>query len=310
MKTTIVGASIKDSIEKAKLRRDGLFGGGTDAFRLFDGAGDGVDGLFIDDFAGHWLVQTRDTVLPGALVEECGRECRSMWWKKLDEGKEPPRWLCGERVAGSFPVMEGGCRFLIDFEAGYSQGLFLDQRANRAEVRRRACRETEILNCFAYTCGFSVAAALGGATTTSVDLSTRYLDWGKRNFEANDLGTDDHAFRRGDVADWMKRFARKGRAFDGVILDPPTFSRNHRGKVFRVENDFGRLAALAAKVVKANGWILCCSNSRTFPAERLQGVLRAGLRQGGRRIREMRAKRMPPEYRDENYLKSYWIELA
>ena len=72
----------------------------------------------------------------------------------------------------------------------------------------------------------------------------------------------------------------------------------------------GRLAKLAAKVVLPGGWVLCCSNCRTLHPEKMSGMLRCGFRDAGRRIVEMRSRRMPPEYRDENYLKSFWIGLA
>ena len=75
--------------------------------------------------------------------------------------------------------------------------------------------------------------------STSIDLSGNYLAWGKRNLVANGCDPGAHYFVRGDVLDWLRQFAKKGRKFDGIVLDPPTFSRVKRGKgVFRVEKDY------------------------------------------------------------------------
>ncbi len=302
---------LKDSIEKAAALRSDFVGEGTNAYRLFDGEGDGDDDLFIDVFAGHWLVQTRGMELPEDLREGGFEGCRSIWWKRLEqEGRAAPERVCGEDPGRSFEVLENRIRYLVDFEAGYSQGIFLDQRLNRRRILKEASRETEILNCFAYTCGFSAAAATAGAMTTSVDLSRPYLDWGRRNFALNDLDARGHEFLQGDVADWLGRFAKRGRVFGGVVLDPPTFSRNREGKVFRAERDYGSLVAGAARVVADGGWLLCCSNCRTLREGGFEKMLREGLESAGRRDHSLQAIRMPPEYRGEKYLKSYWIRVA
>jgi len=134
----------------------------------------GMDGIEIDDFAGRWLVQTRERGFPEWLRGIEGP--RAVYWKQVGERKAAPARIEGEEAGEPFEAMENGMRFLIDFRAGYSQGIFLDQRENRAETRRRA-RGLRVLNCFAYTCAFGVAAALGGAETVNIDLSKRYLEW-------------------------------------------------------------------------------------------------------------------------------------
>src|ERR1700722_7436295 len=125
----------------------------------------------------------------------------------------------------------------LSFTEGYSVGLFLDQRDNRRRFLTNhvaadfplfpnGAAGAEVLNTFAYTCGFSVCAAKAGARTTSLDLSKKYLDWGKRNFALNGLDPAAHDFIYGDTFDWLRRLAKKGRAFDPVVLDPPTFSQS------------------------------------------------------------------------------------
>ncbi len=290
------------------LRADGA----TDALRLLDGAGDGraFDGLFIDDFAGRWLVQTTS---PGQTPPDWLRVLEnppaSIYWKPLDaRDQRPPAHWAGEPVAAPFTVHENGLAYRVDFAAGYSQGIFLDQRDNRLALRRRMRPGTTLLNCFAYTCAFSVAAAAGGAGTVSVDLSRRSLDWGKENFRLNGLDPDGggHEFRAGDVFEALRHRIKRGVRFDAVVLDPPTFSRDRDGKVFRAEHDFGELVALAAAVLTPNGVMLCSSNSRRLTAESFRRTLLSRLpADSGPRF--MEPGQMPPDFTGAPYLQSCWL---
>src|SRR5205807_7003290 len=141
-------------------------------------------------------------------------------------------------------------------------GLFIDQRENRRYLRQVAPKR--LLNCFAYTCSFSVAAASVGAQTVNIDLSKKSLERGRENFALNSLPTGDHRFISDDVLSVLPRLARQGEKFDSIILDPPTFSRSHRGKTFHVENDFERLLLQALEVVERDGRILLSTNCSTL----------------------------------------------
>src|SRR5271165_3509093 len=188
----------------------------TNAVRLLDGSGDGLPGLIIDDFAGRWMVQTQDECEP-ALDPDLGSI--SLYWKPmLKAGPTAVKHLGGALIQEPFLVLESGLEFEIDFRAGYSPGLFLDQRINRSKLRGLA-RGRMLLNTFSYTCAFGVAAAVGGAATVNLDLSRNYLSWGKRNYELNQIDLREHEFLYGDVFDWLGRFKRRGRKFDLIILD-------------------------------------------------------------------------------------------
>src|SRR4051794_17510478 len=119
--------AVPDKFLRAITRRDAIRRADTNCLRLIDGAGDGFPDLFVDDLAGRWLVQTRGADLPAWVPSLAGP--RSIYWKRLDQtAKQAPAFVAGEQVAAPFPVMENGLTYLIDFSAGYSQGLFLDQR--------------------------------------------------------------------------------------------------------------------------------------------------------------------------------------
>lgn len=277
----------------------------TDCLRLLDSTGDGFADLTIDDFAGRWLVETRNAgTLPPWLAEAPG--FRSLYWKRLDQTtKEPPRHIAGEPVDAPFVVQENGLRYLIDFAAGYSQGLFLDQRNNRRRVRDLSGPGKETLNLFAYTCGFSVSAAAAGGHTVSVDLARPALDWGRRNFKANGLDASAHEFIAGEAADWLKRFRKKGRTFDAIILDPPTFSRDKKGKTFRVERDFGTLSGVAMSLLRPGGWLLCTTNQRSMSSQAFSSLIRGAVNDPA--TWRLAHAPMPPDFTGDAYLKTFWV---
>lgn len=307
---------------------------GTTAWRALHGAADGEPGWYVDRL-GEWdLVQgTRE---PGAADLDrlaAGPGSRGRYFKQLRKelagkpaAETSPRHLDGLAAPDRFLVRENGVTYELAFTEGYSTGLFLDQRDNRRRLltghvgagfslwQAASSAGPAVLNCFAYTCGFSVAAALGGARTTSLDLSRKYLDWGRRNFALNGLDPGAHDFIYGDVFDWLKRLARKERLFDLVVLDPPTFSRSPGRRDFRAVADYGRLVTLALPLLKPGGVLLASTNAATLaPQDFLQQVRGASEAAGRGTERELYVPQPPdfPVAPDEPaYLKSVWLRLA
>jgi 23S rRNA (cytosine1962-C5)-methyltransferase len=291
-------------LQNAVAKRSALITQETNAVRLIDGVGDGFPGLILETYAGHWLVSTTGSLLPLQFTKWLRDQGVSCYWKRLDQHqKESPTHLSGPEITEPFLILENGVASEISFQSGYSQGIFLDQRDNRAEVRKRMAPGMKLLNTFAYTGAFSTAAAMAGAETTTLDLSQPYLDWAKRNFSHNGLDPAAHHFCKGDTFHWLRRFAKQGRKFDGIVLDPPTFSRDEKGKVFRVEENFGELAALAADVLAPDGWLLCSTNCRHLGLNDFQKQLRAAIH----RPMSARHSDMPLDFTDEPYLKSVWL---
>jgi len=291
-------------LQNAVAKRATLLDSQTNAARLIDGSGDGLPGLILETFAGRWLISTAGDHLAPAVREWVRDQGISCYWKRLDQHqKESPRYLSGGECLEPFLIRENDMSSEISFHSGYSQGIFLDQRDNRLEVRKRMAPGKRLLNTFAYTGAFSVAAALAGAETTTLDLSQPYLDWAKRNFSHNQLDPAAHHFCKGDTFHWLRRFAKQGRKFDGIVLDPPTFSRDEKGSVFRVEQDFGELAALAAELLTADGWLLCSTNCRNLALNDFQRQLRSAIH---RPLNSQHAP-MPGDFSGDAYLKSVWL---
>lgn len=293
-----------DLLQKALQRRAPMPDESTDAFRVLDGAGDGLPGLEIDAFAGRWLLSTRDAAIPREMLDALRDTGRTVYHKRLDQQqKDSPAHLAGPPCEAPFVIRENGLLFEVSFSSGYSQGIFLDQRLNRARLHELAAPGATVLNTFAYTGAFSVAAASAGATTTTLDLSQPYLDWARRNLELNGLDPAGHYFCKGDTFHWLRRFAKQGRRFDVIILDPPTFSRDKDGKVFRIETDYGRLASLAGRCLAPGGTLLACTNFRGMTEPEFLAQLRTALPAA----RDFQAAPMPPDFTATPYLKSVWV---
>jgi 23S rRNA (cytosine1962-C5)-methyltransferase len=196
---------------------------------------------------------------------------------RKNEEREAPRLIFGDAAENLQTIAtERHLKFGIDFGAGYSVGLFVDQRENRRYVRCIAPRR--LLNCFAYTCSFSVSAACAGAMTINVDLSKKSLARGRENFDLNSLPTIDHRFVADDVMAVLPRLARKGEKFDMIILDPPTFSRSAGGKTFHVENDFEKLFVSALELAQRDSYVLVSTNCSALREHALEVMARYGLK--------------------------------
>ena len=275
----------------------------TDAFRVVDGTV--WPGVFIDALADRLLVSLRDTALPRGLRDLLEQTGRAVFVKRLDKDvKEPPRQVCGPQQPLRFEIRENGVRYIMDMAAGYSQGLFLDQRLNRAEVRRRCRAGMTLLNTFAYTGGFSVCAALSGATATTLDLAQPCLSWCRENMQANGVDDSKHFFCKGDTLHWLDRFARQGRTFDAIVLDPPTFSRDEKGRVWRVERDYGMLVEKAAACLAYKGWMLCTTNCRKLSHAAFRAMVQAAAPGA-----VLTPAPMPPDFDGEDYLKCAWLQF-
>lgn len=204
-------------------------------------------------------------------------------------------------------VTEAGTKYGLDFEGGYSAGLFIDQRANRAKLR--AWKPKRVLNTFAYTCSFSVVAAMAGAETVSVDLSRRSLTRGESNFQRNGLDPKaGHKFIADDVLGVLPRLARRGEKFDAIILDPPTFSRNQDGEAFQVQRDFEKLVALALEVAAPGAKILLSVNHSAMRVADLEWAARNAMKIAGISGRFIPATTLADFPAGEG-AKTVWLEL-
>jgi 23S rRNA (cytosine1962-C5)-methyltransferase len=237
-----------------------LLAEGTNAFRLAAGPG-----FWIERFGDTALISMRpgpDAKTLAASIAQTGWNPKRVLVRQLVRNpgeKDTPVLLSGDPQSSSLEtVSESRLLYELDFSASYSPGLFPDQRLNRFFLKERKPRR--VLNTFAYTCAFSVAAASVGAETLSVDVSKSSLQRGRRNFELNQISPEGHRFVPEDVPTFLRRLIKRGETFDAIILDPPTFGRSGAGKTFRFERDFPALLECAHQLSALGAAILLSTN--------------------------------------------------
>jgi len=316
-------SALPDLLRRADLalaRRQALLAdSGSDVARLVDSAGDGLPGLVVEKLGPVLIAQLYDGQLAWPLDTVralCGHladrvQARAVYRKHFPRDRSVPRpdlerlhrdpqpWI-GVPVDAELLVVENGARFLVHPYDGYATGLYLDHRVQRALVRELSAGR-RVLNAFAYTCGFAVAAALGGAAATSnVDVSKRHLEWGKRNLAANGKSLAEHRFYCCDIFRYYERAERRGERFDLVILDPPTFARLERPRrVFQLERDLLPLVGGAVRLLAPRGCLLVSANRGALTRRRLLAIIAAGLNAVGRRRGAVHTLDAPSDFRGE-----------
>jgi 23S rRNA (cytosine1962-C5)-methyltransferase len=218
---------------------------------------------------------------------------RVMIRKMQNRGANPQQQMQWE--IGSIPekwnARENGILYEFRSAQGLSPGLFLDQRENRHWISELS-HNKRVLNLFSYTCGFSVAAALGDATEViSVDLSKNFLEWGKQNFSLNESGGSSASstskvsrlFFAQSADLFLQQTLKKGKTFDLIILDPPSFSRNG-SEVWKIDKDFPKLLKTVWKCLNKGGALLCSTNFEKWDKQDLQRVIEKTL---GRELKKI-----------------------
>src|SRR5215469_4407937 len=285
---------------------------GTDAHRLCT-----IEHGWVERFGSDVLISFKKVLARERLLEELktwadsvGLQVRRVFARPIprqSERRQPPALIVGDPGESLQTVAtEWNLRFGFDFGTGYSPGLFLDQRENRRYVRNIAPRR--LLNCFAYTCSFSVYAACNGASTLNIDLSKKYLMRSRENFALNDLSTIDHRFILDDVRSVLPRLARRGEKFDAIILDPPTFSRSPGGKTFQVQHDFENLLISSLAVAERDAHVLVSTNCSVLGERTLEVMARYCLKET-RRVAALHRPLQLPDLPRRTGASSIWLAL-
>lgn len=249
----------------------------TNAFRIYDWE-IGSYPLAIDFYAGRFCVQyfSRDRENPDPpeeLVEEThqvlqsllGAKEEAIYWRNRIRRTKRQQYEKVAEVKEFFPVLEYGVKFRINLIDYLDTGLFLDHRETRRYIASVAAGK-RLLNLFAYTCSFSVHAAVKGALyTKSVDMSNTYTEWGRENFNLNGISAKNHPIIRADCMKFLEEECRSGSKYDLIIIDPPTISRSKKmEQMFDVQIDYLFLIQKALLLLAPGGSIYFSTNSRKF----------------------------------------------
>ncbi|HVB72252.1 MAG TPA: class I SAM-dependent rRNA methyltransferase [Ktedonobacteraceae bacterium] len=256
----------------------------TNAYRLVNAEGDGLPGLIVDRYAEVLVAQIHTAgmeqlrpLIIEALMEETGARgllLRNDSQSRRREGLEieEPQVVAGV-VPTQVAIRENGVLFLVDPWEGQKTGFFLDQRDKR-EALRKYSRAKRVLNCFSYSGGFSVYAALTSPETrvTSVDSSEPAIEAARQHFVMNGLDPNQHEFHIADVFEYLEQAQARDELFDVVVLDPPAFARTQNARAQALKA-YRRLNTLGMQVLRPGGILLTCSCSGVVGMDDLLGIL-------------------------------------
>ncbi|RRR73220.1 MAG: class I SAM-dependent rRNA methyltransferase [Candidatus Viridilinea halotolerans] len=260
--------------------------GNTTAYRWIYGEGDGLPGLVVDRYGDYATMQTYAesvaTIVPlvATALRRCDPELRGVLLRERepDEGEanDAPahdmRLLWGEMPPQELVVQEHGLYMQANLFQGQKTGLFLDQRENRRYVEQITGGRS-VLNCFAYTAAFSLYALRGGAAeVVSVDAGGGLAAAAAANVALNQLDAARHRFVTEDCFALLDGYAKAGRRFQIVILDPPSFARQ-KSNLHAALRAYTRLNALALRCVEPGGLLISASCTSQVSPEQFRNLL-------------------------------------
>ncbi|WP_223645232.1 class I SAM-dependent rRNA methyltransferase [Corallococcus sp. EGB] len=299
----------------------------TDSYRLIHGEGDGLPGVVVDLYAG-WavmklysagltpyrplIVEALKAGVPG-LKGIIGRDEVGRDDVEEDDGRGSGKMLWGEEAPELIPIRERGAIFLVDAWKGQKTGFFLDQRENRFLIRRLG-QGRDVLNCFSFSGGFSVNAALGGANSVfSVDQDPEAIALARENFTRNGLPAAKHDFLAADVFALIQSFKEEGRTFDLIILDPPAFAKSQRAVEAAVDG-YASLNRQALALLRPGGLLATASCSARVTGDMFMGAVREAGFKAGVDLALVEERYQPPDhpvrlqFPEGKYLKFYVMQ--
>jgi 23S rRNA (cytosine1962-C5)-methyltransferase len=264
-------------------RRSLLSMDGPVGLRLVNAESDCLPGIIIDRYgeflvvqflsagAEYWKSVVTETLV--RLLPSSGLYERSDVDVREKEGlPKLAGVLAGQEPPDLIEIREGPCRFLVDVKRGHKTGFYLDQRENRALIAGYA-PGAEMLNCFAYTGAFGVAALMAGATrVTNLESSASALDLALRNAELNGLDESSMKNVGGDAFTVLRRWRDEGREFDLIVLDPPKFA-DSQSHLLRASRGYKDINLLAFRLLKPGGVLFTFSCSGLVTSELFQKIV-------------------------------------
>ncbi|WP_067841671.1 class I SAM-dependent rRNA methyltransferase [Amphibacillus sediminis] len=321
---TIDQLFFSNKIATAVTKRDTFFSDDqTNAFRLFNGEGDGIGGLTIDYYAGFLLItwysqgiyQFKSYVLEAL---EQSLTYQGIYQKKrFDTGGkyiDDDDFVKGKRAEWPLLIKENGINYAVHLNEGPMTGIFLDQREVRKAIKGHVAKDKTVLNTFSYTGAFSVSAALGGAIkTTSVDLANRSLAKTIEQFTVNHLDHNKHEIKVMDVFRYFNYAKKHQLNFDLVILDPPSFARSKK-HTFSVAKDYVKLLEEAIAITSDGGMIIASTNYSGIQLKKFKQFIEQAFTNLNEKYQIKETFRLPFDFQTDkqfpegNYLKVIFIE--
>jgi 23S rRNA (cytosine1962-C5)-methyltransferase len=294
------GAFWRARVERAIAARAPILAGGeTNACRLIHAESDGVPGLVVDRYGDALILQALsagadvrrerfadllwELLAPSTIYERSDVDVREKEGLPMRTGT-----MRGGHPLGSVPIRENGLEFLVDIREGHKTGFYLDQRENRAQLRRRVAARARanerptLLNVFAYTGGFGVYGLDGGAASlVNVDSSEAALRLGRTNLLRNGLGGAKVQDIAGDAFEALRTLREAGRRFDVIVLDPPKFAHTQHD-VQPAARGYKDINLQAFHLLRPGGLLFTFSCSGVVTAELFQKIVFGAALDAGR----------------------------
>lgn len=295
----------------------------TTAFRVFNGEGDGIGGFTIDYYDDYYLFNWysegiyifRDEIIDifSNLVAFKG-----IYEKRRynDNGKyiDEEDFVAGERAEFPLIVKENGVNIAVNLDDGPMVGVFLDQRDVRNTLKCNYAKNKTVLNTFSYTGVFSVFALMGGASKTeSVDLAKRSTSLTIEQMAINGIDYEKQSIVVMDVFDYFNKAKQKGKKFDLVVLDPPSYARSKKN-TFSAAKDYAELISKALRLTAQDGMIIASTNHSGLKREKFWDMIKEGFSSNGEQAEIIESFGLPEDFsvneqlRESDYLKVYFVK--
>ena len=303
--------------------------------RLIFGEADAFPGFTVDRFGNILVTQVlslgieriKDTLyslLIRLLREEFGQEIIALYERndvairELEGMTQYTAFWSGEgletNLDGKTEIVENGVRYEVDYVNGQKTGFFLDQKYNRAAIRKIA-QNRHVLDCFTHTGSFALNAAQGGAAhVTAADISADAIELAKANAARNGL-TDRMDFVCCDVFDLLTDMANKGHSpYDFIILDPPAFTKS-RDTLKNAIRGYKEINLKAMKLLPRGGYLATCSCSHFMTETYFKQMLHNAAADAGVGLRQIEARQQAPDHPilwnvpETDYLKFFIFQI-
>lgn len=297
--------------------------------RIVFGEADFLPGIVIDKFSDVLVVQSlalgidqykeRIVSLLKEILAQDGIVIRGVYERsdakvRKQEGMERVKGFLGEEFDTKVEITENGVRYIVDVEDGQKTGFFLDQKYNRAAIRK-LCQGARVLDCFTHTGSFALNAGQAGAQSVlGLDASELAVEQARENAKLNGL-SDQVLFECVDVFEKLPELEKAGELFDVVILDPPAFTKS-RNSVKNAVKGYREINMRGMKLVKDGGFLATCSCSHFMDYELFTKTIGQAAKSVHKRLRQVEFRTQAPDHPilwaagESYYLKFYIFQVV
>lgn len=292
----------------------------TSSCRVLFGEADFLPGLIIDKYEDYYVVQSLSLgidkykdIIVKILNEDFNAKGiyeRSDVRVRELEGMEQTKGFLSDAFDTKIQIVENGVKYIVDIENGQKTGFFLDQKENRKSIHK-ICRDADVLDCFTHTGSFALNAGIAGARSVlGLDISNLAIEDAQKNAELNNLS---HVvkFECHNAFDVLHEWAKEGRKYDVVVLDPPAFTKS-KSTVKSAVRGYKEINLRGIKMVKQGGFLVTCSCSHFMDPQLFSETIKDAAKDARRMLRQVEFRTQACDHpilwnSDESYYLKFYI---